>query len=119
MLCKALVLSRTRKLASRLPPRSQAAAVKATRKTARESDISENDQLQIDIATGEDSIWNPFGLYDGLTADMEEMKFEEELMTMDWEKWLKRTNNSTTTKENGTDEWATSPAWDPSLFSME
>lgn len=85
----------------------------------RESDISENDQLQIDIATGEDSIWNPFGLYDGLTADMEEMKFEEELMTMDWEKWLKRTNNSTTTKENGTDEWATSPAWDPSLFSME
>ncbi|KAI9873241.1 MAG: hypothetical protein M1830_000670 [Pleopsidium flavum] len=106
--------------ASLTPASTQSSSSKDDKKaSSRESDISENDQLQINIATEDNPIFNPFGLYDGLKADMEQMNFEEELMTMDWEKWLQKTNNRTTSKDKGTDEWAPSPAWDPSLFSMK
>jgi hypothetical protein len=85
----------------------------------RESDISENDELQINIAADEEPLWNPFGLYDGLTGDMEDMRFGEELVMMDWER-LQETNDKDGTVKGhgggGGEKWAPSPAWDPNLF---
>lgn len=85
----------------------------------RESDISENDQLQISIAADEDPHWNPFGLYDGLTGDLEDLRFAEELVTMDWERMQENidTDNMVNGK-GGSQQWAPSPAWNPNLFSM-
>lgn len=92
----------------------------------RESDISENDQLQISIATAADegSFFNPFGLADGLMGDFEELGFDEDLMSMDWDKTTAKgeqggSNNRTAAKRDGRDQWAPAPTWDVSLFSME
>lgn len=85
----------------------------------RGSDISENDELQINIAADEDSHWNPFGLYDGLTGDMEDLRFGEGLVMMDWERMEKRNDNDSTVKgESSREQWAPSPAWNPNLFFM-
>lgn len=83
----------------------------------RGSDISENDELQINIAADEDSHWNPFGLYDGLTGDMEDLRFGEGLVMMDWDRMEERKDNDSTVKGDGSGEqWAPSPAWNPNLF---
>ena len=85
----------------------------------RESDISEHDQLQISIAADEESYWNPFGLYDGLSGDLDDMRFDEELMAMDWERVQEKLDKDITVKGDGSGEqWAPSPAWNPNLFSM-
>lgn len=101
--------------------RSGSSSSRADKKDSpRESDISENDQLQISIAADEDTHWNPFGLYDGLTGDLEDLRFGEELAMMDWENWPEKTDKDVTVKESGSDEsqWAPSPAWNPNLFVM-
>ena len=100
--------------------RSGSSSSRADKKDSpRESDISENDQLQINIAADEDSNWNPFGLYDGLTGDMEDLRFGEELVMMDWGRVQEQLNKDITVKGDGSgQEWAPSPAWNPNLFVM-
>lgn len=106
--------------ASLTPASTQSSSSKGDKKDSpRASDISESDELQINIASGDEAMWNPFGLYDGLTGDMAEMRFEEEQLAMEWGQWVDRSNNGSADQVKGTDEWGPSPAWDPSLFFMK
>ncbi len=109
--------------ASLTPASTQSGNSRGDKKDSpRESDISENDQLQINIATGDEPFWNPFGLYDGLTGDLEELKFGDEMIMMDWERLEESGKKSDVVNGSGTGTgeagWAPSPGWNPDLFVM-
>ncbi|KAI9703707.1 MAG: hypothetical protein M1836_007477 [Candelina mexicana] len=93
--------------------------------SSRSSDISENDQLTINIA-GNNAVgsggWNPFYAYDGgLSGDLEAFGLdEEEVMELGWD--CPEGDKIATGLGGEGDGWGTGMGkggWDPSLFCLE
>ena len=105
-----------------LTPPSTLSSAKSDKNSPRASDISESDNLNINIS---DLSWMPNEWFDDrIDAGTEGLDIyrNDDLMDLDWETAFGNIDRQEEVQQDGKgkkkDEWAPSPAFDPSLFSM-